>query len=679
MKRDAKPKRKARAATAATRAESGAAVSEKTATAVRTPVWMWGVPPLLAVLLYAVTLANGFVLDDRVLLFDDPRLGSLRAFFDLRPGELVVRYWSLLADSAVWGLNPLGFHLTNVLLHALCGLAVFAWLRALLRARPETVGGALFGLAWSDLCALAGALLFTAHPMQTEAVAGVTHRKEVLATLFMVIALHRSLPASRGILNALAVGAAMALALFAKAPAVVFFPLVLLQDLWVRGRRPGPWLRRDLVFYLPAVIALAGYLAYRWAGLSGALDGDAVYFDAYNPQAAGLPTGARLLTALVVLGLYWRLMWIPWRPILERHVEPVRNAADPLPWFLLIVALAALAVAFRIGRRRPLVALGLAWLVLAPLPTLNIVPLNFLFSERYLYLPVLGAVLVVTGLLAAAPPRPVRRRRLGAAAVALALLLFAPLVIVRGLEWRDTSTLLAATVRDNRNAPRVSYLHALDLRNQGRIPESLAACRRALQDTPRLADAWHLAGRNYTDLGQRSEALQALGRAVELARRPDPAWLNDYAVALIQAGRAQEALPVLEQAVERDPDNGRFAENRAQLLLLRPETRAEGMTALRELTARHPDQGSAWILLVEAELASGLTDEAAASTDRARAALSDDATRLFLDARVREGRGERTAAAAEYAALLSRDDLDDSLRRRVEAARKRAVTPATAP
>jgi tetratricopeptide (TPR) repeat protein len=234
-------------------------------------------------------------------------------------------------------------------------------------------------------------------------------------------------------------------------------------------------------------------------------------------------------------------------------------------------------------------------------------------------------------------------------------------------------------VRDNRNAPRVAYLHALDLRNQGRISESLAACRRALQDNPRFADAWHLAGRDHTDLGQRPEALQAFGRAVDLARSPDPAWLNDYAVALIQAGRPQEALPVLEQATERDPENGRYAENHAQLLLLRPETRAEGMTALRELTARHPDQGSAWILLVEAELASGLTDEAAATTTRARAALPDEATRLFLDARVRESRGERAEAAAAYGALLSRDELDDSLRRRVEAARKRAVTPATAP
>ncbi len=61
-------------------------------------------------------------------------MGSLGAFFQLHKSELVVRYWSLLIDSAIWKTNPLGFHLTNALLHAATGLALFAYLRALLAA-----------------------------------------------------------------------------------------------------------------------------------------------------------------------------------------------------------------------------------------------------------------------------------------------------------------------------------------------------------------------------------------------------------------------------------------------------------------------------------------------------------------------------------------------------------------
>ena len=91
---------------------------------------------LLALLLYLVTLRNGFVLDDSVLILKD-RHGSLGASFQLHKSELVVRYWSVLIDSVIWKTNLLGFHLTNALLHAVtarCSVPP----RASLRSRRAT-------------------------------------------------------------------------------------------------------------------------------------------------------------------------------------------------------------------------------------------------------------------------------------------------------------------------------------------------------------------------------------------------------------------------------------------------------------------------------------------------------------------------------------------------------------
>ena len=169
-------------------------------------------------------------------------------------------------------------------------------------------------------------------------------------------------------------------------------------------------------------------------------------FQAYNPQAAKLSTGGRLLTSLTVLGLYWRLLFIPWRPTLERFVEPAEGAA---PLVMLVLAVVALVFAFRIGRRRPLVALGLAWLVLAPIPTLNLIPLNFLFAERYLYLPAVGVALLVAALLTWLPERVRSARTVSVVGLGALLLFFVPLTIVRNTEWRNVDTLLRATVRDN--------------------------------------------------------------------------------------------------------------------------------------------------------------------------------------------------------------------------------------
>jgi tetratricopeptide (TPR) repeat protein len=612
-------------------------------------------------------------------------MGSLGAFFQLHKSELVVRYWSLLIDSAIWKTNPLGFHLTNALLHAATGLALFAYLRGLLSAsaspetaksRPRAAAGPA-GTSWRDWSALAASLLFVAHPMQTEAVAGVTHRKEILATLFLVLALWRSLPPAAPrlgparALRAIEVGVYVALAMFAKAPAVVFFPLVFLQDLWARRQAFTTWIRRDLVFYLPAVLALIAYLAYRWGGIQGAVDADPVYFEAYNPQAAKLSTGGRLLTSLTVLGLYWRLLFIPWRPTLERFVAPAEGAA---PLVMLVLVVVALVFAFQLGRRRPLIALGLAWLVLAPIPTLNLLPLNFLFAERYLYLPAVGVALLAAALVAWLPERVRSARTATVAGLGALLLFFAPLTVARNLEWHDVDTLLRATVRDNATSPRVVFLHARDLRDQGKIAESLAEAQRAMRLQPNSPDAWYLAGRNYADLGKKAEALDAYQRAVTLARSPRASWLNDYAVALIQNGRAPEAGPVLEDALRRDPDSERARDNYAQLLLYRPETRARGMEFLLEETRRRPADFTPWVLLVEARLASGDGPGAQQAAQAASAALTDPAERQFLAARMAEATGRMDEATRIYRELAASPEADASLRDRVRGALRRVGT-----
>jgi len=691
-----------------------------------TPRWVWFVPPVLAVLLYLVTLRNGFVLDDQVLILQDPRMASLANFFHLRSGELVVRYWSLLIDHAIWGTNPAGYHLTNLLLHAATGLTLFAWLRALLartagrgkleapaRAGRKRPGKAPFGLTWTDWAALGGSVLFVVHPMQTEAVAGVTHRKELLAALFVLLALWRSLgrgpktaraggparargstpaagpapanhpaPANRPtpvtaidgrtLLRSFEVGAWFALAVFAKAPAVVFFPLVLLQDLWVRRRRLGTWIREDLAFYLPAAFALVGYLVYRWAGIATAVEGNAVHFEAFNPQAAGLTAPERLMTALEVLWLYWKLLLVtPFHPTLERFIEPVRSAADPLPWVMLVLALGFLAAAFRSGRRRPVLSLALVWLVITPLPTLNLLPLNFLFSERYLYLPAAGVALVIAAALRMAPEVLDHARGITGAAVALFVLGMGPLTVMRASEWKNVDSLLAATVARNPDSPRILLFHGIDLRDHGRIQESLAQAEKAVRLEPNFPDAWHLAGRDYADLHQPARALDAYTRAVKLARHPKASWLNDLGVALIQAGRREEALPYLKQAAEKDPGNQRFVDNYIQLLLIRPESRAEGMETLEALTRAHPERMTPWVLLVESRLASGDTTAARDAVERARAGSGNPLLVRFLAARLTEASGQVDAAARDYRGILARPGLDPDLKGRVEDALRR--------
>lgn len=637
-----------------------------------TPAWLPWIAPLLAVVLYLPSLANGFVLDDQALILEDPRMGSLGNLFSVGPGELIVRYWSLLIDSAIWGTRPLGFHLTNVLLFAVTAWVLFRYLRALAHRVAETAPSppgsrcAPWGLAWSDWAALGGSLVFVAHPMLTEAVAGVTHRKEILSTLFLLAGLHRSLDRDRSWLRAIEVSAWVGLAVLAKAPAIVFFPLVFLQDLWLRDRSISLWLRRDLVFYSIPVVTGVAYIISRWDGLMLALQGRPEYFLAYNPQVMGLDTGPRLLTCVSTLGLYWGLLLVPFQPTLERYVAPVETLSAPLPWLLVLIGGVMLVGAFRVGRKRPLLGMGLAWLALTPIPTLNLIPLNFLFSERYLFLPAVGVTLLAAHFILIAPRRWASAGRTTLIAVALFLAIGIPQVVKRVLEWRSVDTLLAATVRDNRSSPTVLFFHAQELRDQGRIVESQAEVALALRINPRSSRSWYLAGRNLVELGRRDEALQAFENAVNIAKRPRPGWLNDYAVELLKAGRVEEARDRLDTAVRQDPANEQARDNRIQAYLSSAETRAQGFELLEEELRTYPERQGPWMLYVDAVLAGGDSTRSVAAVTRARQHVTGEFPLAFLDGRLAEALGDHDRARRFYELLLGQPDLDPSLRTRAQ-------------
>lgn len=639
-----------------------------------TPRWIWAIPAVLAALITLPTLWNGFVLDDIVLL-RDPRLGDLGRLLDLKSNELIVRYWSLQLDTVIWKGQAFGFHLTNLLMFVGVALALLGYLRALLERvpMPDRAHGP-WKLNWRTWAAVAGTCVFVAHPMLTEAVAGVTHRKEILATGFLILALWRSLT-GRSALRSVEVAFYVGMALFAKAIAVVFFPLVLLQDLWVRERSLRDWLRHDLPFYSASVAVLIGYVIYRWTGISGATAEHPRHYIAFNPQTAGLSDSLRLLTGVKTLGLYWSLLLLPLTPTLERFVEPVSTYSDPLPWVLALIAVAAFAVALRVGRKHPILGLGLAWIVLSPLPTLNLLPLNFLFAERYLFLPAVALTLLAVAALQYSHGRAPAR---GVTSVLVILVLAGSIrTAMRYTEWKNEDTLLEATIRDNGDAPRVQFFHALRLREQGRIQDSQQVIAASLSRLPKAPEGWHLAGRNYSDLGQLPEAIEAFARANTLARRPPANWLNDQAVALLSSGRPDEAAPVLREAVEMEPDNPLYRDNLIQALLMRTETRLEGMNLLDEELRLHPERPEPWILAVETRYAEQDTLAALRQRENARRAISDPPTLEFLDARVLEAEGQAAAAVAAYARIAADRSAGASLQRRAATAGKRAARGVT--
>ena len=143
--------------------------------------------PLLAILLYLPTLKFGFLgWDDFVYVDQNPWIRSwsyenLRHIFT-KPyfvSYMPLQHVSYMADYGFWGLKPFGYHLQQIILHALNTALAFV------------VGRRLFGRFW--LAAIAG-ILFAAHPSHVESVAWVSARKDVLSTAFLLPSVYFYLP-----------------------------------------------------------------------------------------------------------------------------------------------------------------------------------------------------------------------------------------------------------------------------------------------------------------------------------------------------------------------------------------------------------------------------------------------------------------------------------------------------
>jgi hypothetical protein len=384
---------------------------------------------------------------------------------------------SFALDHAVWGLNPFGFHLTSLLLHALNVALVFALtFAATIDARRE---GGREGEEprGAGAVGFVAAALFAVHPLLTEAVGYVSGRAEVLCATFLLLALlsgRRSVLARRGAWIAVGL-VCFALGLATKEVAAMFPFLLLAYDRLLLRTVPHPG-RRLWRLHLPLVslVVLAGvaragmFLWVEQASRRGAVERMAAYL-------------------LVQLEVVWRYLALLAAPVSLSIFHDV--GLSPRASLLGGVALLALiAVAFLVRRRAPLVSLGVAWFLLLLVPSSSIIPLQYAMAEHRTYLASAGVFMAVAWgfgrLLASAKGRPRWRAVVPVAALVVAVALLASLTVARNGVWTDKIALWRDAAA---KFPRWQTLMSLGdaLGERGRCDEAIPAYRAAIARAPR--------------------------------------------------------------------------------------------------------------------------------------------------------------------------------------------------
>jgi hypothetical protein len=436
---------------------------------------------------------------------------------------------SLALDGELFGLDPRGFHLVNLLLHALSAVLLF---RFLARATGRTAGPLL------------AALLFAAHPVTVEAVAWVSERKAALSTALAMASIvawgayARRPSAARYAL----VAAAFLLAMLAK-PGVVALPLVLLAlDAWPLRRAPWPWTPGAAPAWRRLAVEKVPLLA---AGLAIV----ALAIASFETSGAGTPsTSLRVENALASLGTYLRVALWP-SGLAVHHPFPAAAPAGAAALGAALLCAGTLA-AVRLAGRAPFVLAGWCWFVLALGPYLGLVQ-NGLWpgwAERFAYFALPGlAVAVGFGVTEWAGSR--------ARAGALALALLVPLAVRTRAQvgvWRDSVTLFSRAVEVEPDSCVARYDLGRSLLVAGRHADAARELRATIDRCPPAAAPHAALGMALYAQERLEEAEAELREALRLAP-DDPPSLNYLALVLWRTGRRAEAEPVLETFVRVAP------------------------------------------------------------------------------------------------------------------------------
>lgn len=448
-----------------------------------------------------------------------------------------VTWISHMLDWRLFGANPAGHHLVNVLLHLASVLLLF-YLLARTTSRP-----------WRSAFVAA---VFAVHPLHVESVAWVAERKDVLSTLFWMLTMlayvrYVEKPRLR---RYVLVVIAFALGLMAK-PMLVSLPIVLLLlDYWPLARARVGW-GKLVVEKAPLLVLSAGSSAVTfWAQHAGRA----------VASLGVVPPGVRAANAAVAAVGYIGKTICPLN-LAMFYPHPMNS----LPAWQVIGSTAFLALAtvgaIVLRHKRGYLLVGWLWYIVTLIPVIGLVQVGRqAMADRYMYIPLVGLLIIVSWAVPDASflrswlneaPGDAARRRLAGAVVAVVIFGLAISAYFQAGYWRNSITLNEHAISVmSRNYFAMNNLGTA-LLDSGRVDEAVAQYAMAVQIAPDFGDARFNLARALSKAGKLNASLAQYVQAMRLL--PDCADIyDDMGVILIKQDRLDDAMRCFDKVLRLD-------------------------------------------------------------------------------------------------------------------------------
>ncbi len=548
---------------------------------------------VVGLIVFSNTFRNDFVYDDKEFIVDNKAIRSLKNI----PGYFVsAQYFSakgefyiyrpivtltFALDYKLWKMNPAGYHILNTLFHILAGVMVFFVLRLLIK---------------KDLPALVGGLVFIAHPVQTEAVSWIAGRGNTICLFLCLLSFYYYIR-YRDRLNVKQSGdyrlsvILYAVALLTKEMAICF-PLIIIAYDYVMY--PGNWskliYRKKWDFsllkeYIPFFLLSAGYLVLRYAAI-GRVSQQSYWGGGIVPT---------ILTMSKVFVHYARLLVLPVNLCVDYDIPVSMTILEPFVIFSFLFAAGLLLLSFKAHRYSKLATFGIFWFIIALLPVSNIVPLQALIAERFLYMPSVGFCMLCA-VIVSKSARFAKTEKAVYILVAVMVVLYSVLTVFRNADWRSDFTLWSKTLESRDKSFRALTSLGIHYSDKEEYDKAIRYYKESLEINPRFIITYNNLANTYQKLERYDDAIREYETAIRMNKNYYEAYANmgnaykrmekyDLAIAnyrkslsikesyvdarfnlgvtYADTGRSDEALEIYKKVVEYDPGHAEAYNNMA--------------------------------------------------------------------------------------------------------------------